>query len=260
MDHRLFTKLIVKFGTPIPKFEKFDRFLFVAPHPDDIEVGAGGTAAKLCRLGKEVEFLVVTDGSYGCDEEVCDRAKLAETREKEALASAEFIGAKGVTFLRHQDGGYYSEDEIQKQILKKILECKADVVFAPDHLLKTECHPDHLKTGRAATTAFLTSRIEGVGYDLFGLNSYPCRAIAYYYTDRPNLRYKIKKVDMQKQIDALKLFKSQFKVTDKMDQLKMLAIYIRFRALRAGFWRLKCRAEEFRVIPNTRMHCFTEER
>ena len=41
------TSLIIKFAAPLPDIESFERFLFIGPHPDDIEIGAGATAAKL---------------------------------------------------------------------------------------------------------------------------------------------------------------------------------------------------------------------
>ena len=39
------TKAVLHFAAPLPKIESFDRFLFLGPHPDDIEIGAGATAA-----------------------------------------------------------------------------------------------------------------------------------------------------------------------------------------------------------------------
>ena len=39
---------------PFPRFEEAERVLFIAPHPDDIEVAAGATAAKLAAMGKNV--------------------------------------------------------------------------------------------------------------------------------------------------------------------------------------------------------------
>ena len=40
-------KHILKAAVPIPKIEACERFLFVGPHPDDIEIGAGATVG--CR-------------------------------------------------------------------------------------------------------------------------------------------------------------------------------------------------------------------
>ena len=36
--------------------EKFNKILCLAPHPDDIELGCGGTVSKLIELGKEVHY------------------------------------------------------------------------------------------------------------------------------------------------------------------------------------------------------------
>ena len=59
------TKLAVSLASPLPKLESFDRYLFIGPHPDDIEIGAGATAAKLVSAGKNVAFLCCIDGRYG---------------------------------------------------------------------------------------------------------------------------------------------------------------------------------------------------
>ncbi|MBQ8873262.1 MAG: PIG-L family deacetylase, partial [Clostridia bacterium] len=37
---------------PLPKLLKQQKFLFVGPHPDDIEVACGSTVAKLVKMGK----------------------------------------------------------------------------------------------------------------------------------------------------------------------------------------------------------------
>ena len=52
---------------PFPSFEKAERVLFVSPHPDDIEVAAGQTAAKLAAAGKTVRFVIALDGRYGSE-------------------------------------------------------------------------------------------------------------------------------------------------------------------------------------------------
>ncbi len=52
------TRLVLRFAAPVPQVESFQRYLFVGPHPDDIEIGAGATAAKLTAAGKQVTFLV----------------------------------------------------------------------------------------------------------------------------------------------------------------------------------------------------------
>ena len=41
------TTLALRAAAPPPRIEDYDRFLFLGPHQDDIEIGAGATAAKL---------------------------------------------------------------------------------------------------------------------------------------------------------------------------------------------------------------------
>ena len=45
---------LLKRAVPVPKLTSFDKFLFVGPHPDDIELACGGTVATLTKLGKQV--------------------------------------------------------------------------------------------------------------------------------------------------------------------------------------------------------------
>ena len=59
------TWILKKFVVPIPKVENFEHYLFIGPHPDDIEVGAGATVSRLVEMGKKVTYLIATDGCYG---------------------------------------------------------------------------------------------------------------------------------------------------------------------------------------------------
>ena len=38
---------ILKTIAPLPDIEKYKRIMFVGPHPDDIEIGAGATLSKM---------------------------------------------------------------------------------------------------------------------------------------------------------------------------------------------------------------------
>ena len=95
------TKLILKFAVPLPNLEHFERYLFIGPHPDDIEIGAGATAAKLAASGKQVCFLICTDGRFG-DQNTpndCKDQALIELRKQEAFRSAAALGVTDVRFL-----------------------------------------------------------------------------------------------------------------------------------------------------------------
>ena len=104
------TSFALRFASPPPEIEKCERFLFIGPHPDDIEIGAGATAAKLAAMGKAVCFLVCTDGRYGS--ETVPPEELIPLRRAEAQKSAELLGVHDLRFLDLCDGGFYSEEEL----------------------------------------------------------------------------------------------------------------------------------------------------
>ena len=82
--------LALRLAAPAPQVEAFDRYLFLGPHPDDIEIGAGATAAKLIAAGKQVCFLICTDGRFGLEHAPTGTAPedLIALRQAEALSSA----------------------------------------------------------------------------------------------------------------------------------------------------------------------------
>ncbi len=61
-----------------PKFDDITSALFIQPHPDDNEIGAGGMMAKLVDKGIPVYSLTVTKGDGGSD--VYSPEELAEIR------------------------------------------------------------------------------------------------------------------------------------------------------------------------------------
>src|SRR5262245_11846499 len=66
--------------------------IFTAPHPDDIEIGSGGTVAKLVKQGYKVGLIHLTIG------EPTPRGT-PETRTREMKAAGEVLGAHVVESL-----------------------------------------------------------------------------------------------------------------------------------------------------------------
>jgi len=69
-----------------------DRALAIYAHPDDPEVGAGGTLARWIDEGCEVHILVCTRGEKGTTDASLDPDVLAEVRAGESAAAAEVLG------------------------------------------------------------------------------------------------------------------------------------------------------------------------
>ena len=70
----------VKDLLPIPELMEMRRVLCVQAHPDDGEIGAGATVAKLTRAGADVIYLTITDGGVGTEDVSITPAELARIR------------------------------------------------------------------------------------------------------------------------------------------------------------------------------------
>lgn len=251
------TKAILKFAAPIPKIEEYDRFLFIGPHPDDIEIGAGATAAKLVDMGKTVQFLVCLDGRFGTSNapEGMVGDKLVELRQQEAKQSASRLGVSDVHFLSLKDGGFYEQKELIHGIAKAVGDFKPDVIFAPDPCVISECHVDHLNVGNAAKQmayfAPYKEIMQGYGGDYA-----PVKALAYYMTAKPTQYIKTSGY-LQKQLDAIfSCHLSQF--PEGCGDAQTIPLYLRLRSIDFGIRSLKGCAEGFRVLGVTQMHCLPE--
>ncbi len=252
---------ILKHFVPIPDLTKCQRFCFVGPHPDDIEVGCGATVSLLAKAGKDIMFLVATDGGAGTSDPNMPREKLVETRMEESKRSAALLGVEKVAFLAFPDGGFYTPVELAKKMAAEFIAFDPDVVFCPDPKMPSEIHPDHLKTGEAASTASLISAFplmaafDGIEFDKDHPEKFRYRTLAYYFTNRPNKIMKTTKADYLKQLEALKCHKSQYGNKDDFDSL---SLYLNLRRMAMGFKRLRCSGEGFFVMAPTHQHCFPE--
>ena len=252
-----FTGGVLRLAAPPPKLERYDRYLFLGPHPDDIEIGAGATAARLAAAGKQVTFLICTDGRYGLENAPAGTAPewLVEWRKAEAVASAKALGVEDVRFLGLCDGGFYDCDELRRGVARVMGETKAQVVFAPDPDVTSECHVDHRRVGECAKQlAFFAPFAQIMAR--CDAESAPVEALAFYMTARPN-RFVETRGLLQRQLEAIfDCHRSQFPAG--CGEAKSIALYLRLRSADFGLRALCGAAEGFRVLGRTQMHCLPE--
>lgn len=251
------TRLALKFAAPVPRLEEFDSFLFIGPHPDDIEIGAGATAAKLAAAGKRVSFLVCIDGRFGLQNAPRGMTPdaLAAMRQAEARASAAALGVSDVRFLGFSDGGLYDKGELLRAIMRAIGEVKPHVVLAPDPCVDSEWHVDHLNVGECVRRAAFLMPFDDITRE-YGAQSADVKALAYYMTARPN-RFVKTTGYVAKQIDAIfSNHVSQFPAG--CADIQSISLYIKLRAADFGIRALCGQAEGFRVLGVTQMHCLPE--
>jgi LmbE family N-acetylglucosaminyl deacetylase len=131
--------------------------MFIFAHPDDIEFGVAGTAAKWARAGGRVIYVVITDGNVGSHEDGMTPEKLAEIRRAEQTAAAEVVGAECV-FLGYHDGFLQPTLELRKELVRLIRQYRPEAVVCldPTNFFPAENyinHPDHRAAGQAALDA-----------------------------------------------------------------------------------------------------------
>ena len=251
------TKLILKFAAPLPKLEAYAKYLFVGPHPDDIEIGAGATAAKLAAAGKQVCFLICTDGRFGdgnAPDGISGQA-LVEMRKQEAIASAAALGIADVRFLGLSDGGFYEASALENGIAEVIADFQPDLIFAPDPCVTSECHKDHLNVGNAAKQLACFAPYPGIMKE-YGTEAAKVQAIAFYMTAKPT-RFVGTRGFVSKQMSAIfDNHLSQFPVGSS--EGNSIRLYLNLRSIDFGLRSFKGRAEGFRVLGVTHMHCLPE--
>lgn len=250
------TRLVLRFAAPAPKVETFERYLFIGPHPDDIEIGAGATAAKLAAAGKQVAFLVCTDGRYGLEHapEGTTPEQLIQLRQAEAVASAKALGVAGVRFLDFSDGGFYDFEDLVRAAARVVGDFKPQVILAPDPDVSSECHVDHQNAGKVAKRlAFFAPFPEIMAR--YGADAADVKALAFYMTAHPN-RFVQTRGLLKRQLTAILCHESQFPPAS--DAYRSLALYLRLRAGEFGLRALCGQAEGFRVLGQTHMHCLPE--
>lgn len=250
-------KYILKAAVPVPRIQEHQRFLFIGPHPDDIEIGAGATAAKLAAMGKDICFLICTDGRFGEDNapEGIRGDALVALRKQEALASAAMLGVKDVRFLDLWDGGFYEQKALINGIARTVGDFQPEIILAPDPDVTSECHADHRNVGAAARQIAYFAPYGGIMAE-YGAKAAPVRTLAYYMTAKPNRFVKTKGyLDMQLK-SVFDCHLSQFPAG--CAQGRSIALYLKLRAIDFGLRSGKGCAEGFRTLGVTHMHCFPE--
>lgn len=120
--------------------------LAVGAHPDDVEIGCGGTVARLARSGRTVGILDLTRGEMGT-------RGTPETRAREAQEAARILGAAFRESLDLGDGGLRTDRDAELLLATKIRELRPKVIL---NMPREARHPDHAKASRlVADAAFL---------------------------------------------------------------------------------------------------------
>jgi LmbE family N-acetylglucosaminyl deacetylase len=169
-----------------------DRAMVIFAHPDDAELGSGGVVARWVAAGCEVTYVLCTNGSAGTADRSLGPAQLADRRETEQRAAADFMGVKHVVMLGYPDGGLEDTREFRGDVVRAIRQYRPHTVFVHDpYRVKGFQHRDHRMAGMATTDAvypFARDHLhfpEQITRD--GLEPHKVRELWYWGADEPDV-------------------------------------------------------------------------
>ena len=128
------------------------RGMFIAAHPDDADFLAGGTVARLAKEGREVAYVILTNGNKGSGDPSITREQLASIRAEEQRRAARVLGVKSVEFLGYEDGELEDTRDLRRDVTREIRRWRPDLIITlnPHRTYNNfpGWHRDHRVTGR----------------------------------------------------------------------------------------------------------------
>ena len=130
---------------------KLDILVFGA-HPDDVELGCGGTILKHVKQGYKVGIIDLTRGELGT-------RGTKETRSDETENSTKILGVLLRDNMGFKDGFFQNDGSHKMELIKKIREYKPEIVItnAP-----TDRHPDHGRSSDLTINACFLAGLEKI--------------------------------------------------------------------------------------------------
>jgi LmbE family N-acetylglucosaminyl deacetylase len=186
--------------------------MLVAPHPDDPEMGMGGTVACFTASGKRVLYVICTNGDKGSSDPEMTSENLIKIREAEQRKAAETLGVQEILFLGYPDQGLEDCTEFRKRLVRLIRMYRPETVATTDPYRRYIWHRDHRLCGVVTLDAVFPGARDRLAYpDLLaeGLMPHKVKEILCWGSEDPNYCVDIS-TTFRKKMAAVACHKSQF--------------------------------------------------
>ena len=130
---------------------KLDILAFGA-HPDDVELGCGGTVAKEVSNGKKVGIIDLTRGELGTRGSV-------DLRDQESKLASNILGLVLRENLNFKDGFFQNNESNQIEIIKVIRKYRPEIVLCN---AEDDRHIDHPKAAELVSSACFLSGLRKI--------------------------------------------------------------------------------------------------
>ncbi|RED60412.1 bacillithiol biosynthesis deacetylase BshB1 [Cohnella lupini] len=178
--------------------EQLDMLVFAA-HPDDAEIGMGGTIAKHIKAGLKVGIVDLTYAEMSSNGNV-------ETRQREAAEATEVLGLSVRDNLGLPDRRLSVIAQQTDLMVAAIRKYRPRLVFAPYFL---DRHPDHITCSRMAEEAVFNAKLRRYMPES---PSWTVEQLIFYFINDAHAPQLIIDISDEHEIkmNALKAYRSQF--------------------------------------------------
>jgi bacillithiol biosynthesis deacetylase BshB1 len=190
--------------------------LVIGPHPDDQELGMGGTIARLASQGHKVHLIDATNGEptpFGS----------VEMRAKESAEAAKILGVER-TLLGLPNRQVVHDLESRHKLAALVRIHRPNIMFVPYPI---DAHPDHVAVTKICEDARFDAKL--TKSTIPGEPWHPKRIIYYFCT---HLRLNINPsfcIDISDQMDqkmnSIASYKSQFRTNEIPEMVKTVCAY-----------------------------------
>jgi LmbE family N-acetylglucosaminyl deacetylase len=145
--------------------------VIINAHPDDMEIGMGGTVAKLVESKAVVTSVVITNGGRSSNPFALTEQRMAEVRREEALRAAGILGVQEVIFCDEPDAvNEINTTAVKQRLVNILVRLQPTEVYTLDE--ERDRHPAHRLAGKLARENVLEAGIDLSGgiwaYEIWG--------------------------------------------------------------------------------------------
>lgn len=142
----------------IENWNSTKRILVILAHPDDPEFFCGGTIARWCAQGHEVQYCLLTRGQCGWKSQDLTPEQVGIHRMDEQRKAADILGVGEIDYLSYMDGELVPTLELRNDVIRLIRTQKPEIVVTSDPRTYFTSpnklnHPDHRAAGSAVFDA-----------------------------------------------------------------------------------------------------------
>ncbi|MBL4735793.1 MAG: bacillithiol biosynthesis deacetylase BshB1 [Flavobacteriales bacterium] len=202
-------------------------------HPDDVELGCGGTVLSHISKGKKVGIVDLTFGDLGTRGTV-------EIRKQEAAVAAKIMRVSARINLGFADGFFLNDRDHQLEVIKVLREYKPKIVLA--NAIRDR-HPDHGRAASLVNDSVFLAGLHEIATNMKGEKQEAYRPPAlYHYIQyhqvQPDITVDISR-HFEKKMEAVLAHKSQFYNPDSKEPATVISNpgfleAVKARAIEAG--------------------------